>query len=102
MRSEGVVGSVCLSVKSHLTRLFVLKTLSRTHRATKVKKNCGIFSENASLRRYSTPSVVWPYKRPLFTYVRNTYEHGLEEVCARFTLVSRAPLIWWGEQNVTK
>ena len=36
-------GSVCLSVKSYFTNgcLFVLKTLSRTLQAMKVKKICG-------------------------------------------------------------
>ena len=53
MRSEGysTFGSVCLSVclsvcpLGHISpteRLFVLKTLSRTQRATKVKKFVGI------------------------------------------------------------
>ena len=49
MRSEGYCSrSVCVSVclLSHISpteRLFVLKTLSRTQRATKVKKIVGIF-----------------------------------------------------------
>ena len=62
MRSEGYCSWVCLSVclLSHISpleRLFVLKTLSRTQRATKVKKICGVFSETAPLQRSSTPSV---------------------------------------------
>ena len=52
MRSEGYSSWVCLCVclsvclLSHISpteRLFVLKTLSRTQRATKVKKFVGIF-----------------------------------------------------------
>ena len=70
MRSEGycswfvcvcVCVCVCpLSDISPLERLFVLKSISRTQRATK-QKFCGVFSETAPLRRSSTPSVVRPY-----------------------------------------
>ena len=72
MRSEGYCSWVCLCVclLSHISpleRLFVLKTLSRTQRATKVKKFVGVFSETAPLQRSSTPSVDGhTYSRPFF------------------------------------
>ena len=52
-----VVFSVCVSVKSHLMRLFVLKILSHTQRATMVKKICRGLSETALLQKSSTPSI---------------------------------------------
>ena len=53
-----VLGSVCLSVclLSHISpmeRLFVLKTLSRTQRATKVKKIYGDFPETTAFKSYT-------------------------------------------------
>ena len=69
MRSEGYC-SLCVCLLSHISpleRLFVLKTLSRTQRATKVKNICGVFSETAPLQRSSTPSVDGhTYSRPFF------------------------------------
>ena len=47
-----VVGSVCVSVKSHLTSgVFDLKILSHTQRDQNI---CGVFSETALLQRSST------------------------------------------------
>ena len=62
--------SVCVCLLSHISPtecLFILKTLSRTQRATKVKKKiCGVFSENAPLLRSSGVAVMfhtfrWPF-----------------------------------------
>ena len=62
--------SVCLCVRQHLTSrpFFVLKTISRIQRATKVKIFVGFFSETASLPRSSNPSVIrhivrWPFSQ---------------------------------------
>ena len=65
MRSEGYCSWVCVSVclLSHISpmeRLFVLKPLSRTQRATKVKNFVGFSEKTAPLQRSSTPSVVRP------------------------------------------
>ena len=82
MRSEGYCSWVCLCVclLSHISpmeRLCVLKTLSRTQRATKVKKFCGVFSETAPLQRSSTPSVVRPcVQSAIFPCVFLVYAHA--------------------------
>ena len=63
-----VVGSVCpLSHISSLVRLFVLKTLSRTQRATKVKKFVG-FSLKLLCCRDPAPPPLYShtYSRPFF------------------------------------
>ena len=76
---------VCLSVCplvniSLLERLFVLKTLSHTQRATKVKK-CGVFPKTAPLQRSSTPSVVRPYvQSAIFQCVFLVYAHAYSRV----------------------
>ena len=57
-----VVGSVCLSVKSHLTYgASVCPENAVTYSAgNEGQKMCGVFSETDALQRSSTPSVVWP------------------------------------------
>ena len=57
-----VVGSVCLSVKSHLTYGgSVRPETAVTYSAGNEGQNiCGVFSETAPLQRSSTPSVVRP------------------------------------------
>ena len=57
-----VVGSVCVSVKSHLTYGASVRpenavTFSAGNEGQKI---CGVFSETAPLPRSSTPSVVRP------------------------------------------
>ena len=66
MRSEGYCSCPCPSVcplvgNSLVKHLFILKTLSHTQRAMKVKKICGDFSESRPFRRLSAPSIGWPY-----------------------------------------
>ena len=58
-----VVGFVCLSVKSHLTSgASVHPEIDVTcSTGNEGQKNCGVFSETAPLRRFSTLSVVRPY-----------------------------------------
>ena len=75
--------SVCLSVclLSHISpleRLFILKTLSRTQRATKVKK---FALKPLRCRDPALPTLYGhTYRRPFFTHVRYTctYEHVLD------------------------
>ena len=72
MRSEGYCSWVCLSVclLSHISpmeRLFVLKTLSRTQRATKVKKFVGFSLKPLRCRDPSLPPLYGhAYSRPFF------------------------------------
>ena len=54
---KGLCVCVCVSVKSHQC-LFVLKILSHTQRAMKVKKFCGDFSETAPLQIYTASYVL--------------------------------------------
>ena len=57
-----VVGSVCVSVKSHLTYgASVRPENAVTYSAgNEGQKMCGVFSETAPLQRSSTPSIVRP------------------------------------------
>ena len=72
MRSEGYCSWVCLSVclLSHISpmeRLFVLKTLSRTQRATKVKKCVGFSLKPMRCRDPALPPLYGrAYSRPFF------------------------------------
>ena len=72
MRSEGYCSWVCLSVclLSHISpmeRLFVLKTLSRTQRATKVKKFVGFSLKPLRCRDPALPPLYGhAYSRPFF------------------------------------
>ena len=55
---EGYCSCPCPSVRplvgnSLLKRLFILKTLSHTQRATKVKKICGDFPETTAFKSYA-------------------------------------------------
>ena len=71
-----VVGSVCVSVcpLSHISpmeRLFVLKTLSRTQRATKVKKFVGFSLKPLRCRDPALPPLYGhAYSRPFFSCTR--------------------------------
>ena len=58
--------SVCLSVKSHLTS----GASVRPENTVTYSKNCGVFSETASLQRSSTASIERPYmyNRPFFLW----------------------------------
>ena len=51
--------------------LFILKTLSRAQRATKVEKFVGFFSENAPLLRLSGVTVVFLIFRWPFFFIAN-------------------------------
>ena len=72
MRSEGYCSWVCLSVclLSHISpmeRLFVLKTLSRTQQATKVKKFVGFSLKPLRCRDPVLPPLYGhAYSRPFF------------------------------------
>ena len=72
MRSEGYCSWVCLCVclLSHISpmeRLFVLKTLSRTQRATKVKKFVGFSLKPLRCRDPALPPLYGhAYSRPFF------------------------------------
>ena len=72
MRSEGYCSWVCLSVclLSHISpmeRLFVLKTRSRTQRATKVKKFVGFSLKPLRCRDPALPPLYGhAYSRPFF------------------------------------
>ena len=72
MRSEGYCSWVCLSVclLSHISpmeRLFILKTLSRTQRATKVKKFVGFSLKPLRCRDPALPPLYGhAYSRPFF------------------------------------
>ena len=71
-----VVGSVCVCVclLSHISpmeRLFVLKTLSRTQRATKVKKFVGFSLKPLRCRDPALPPLYGhAYSRPFFSCTR--------------------------------
>ena len=69
-----VVWSVCLSGISPHESVLVLKTLSHTQRAAKVKKS-DVFSETAPLQRLSTLSLGWPCMWSSIFPVDNTYVH---------------------------
>ena len=80
MRSEGYCSWVCLCVcvcvclLSHISpmeRLFVLKTLSRTQRATKVKKFVGFSLKPLRCRDPALPPLYGhAYSRPFFSCTR--------------------------------
>ena len=90
MRSEGYSSWVCLYVclcvclLSHISptkRLFVLKTLSRTQRAAKVKI-CGVFSENAPLLRSSGVAVVFhTFRWPFFHSKSGAHAYWYSQLC---------------------
>ena len=74
-----VVGSVCLS--SHISpmeRLFILKTLSRTQRATKVKKIVGFSLKPLRCRDPALPPLhIWPcVQSAIFPCVCLVYAHA--------------------------
>ena len=73
MRSEGygscVCACVCLSVKLHL-RPEIDVTYSMGNEGQKM---CEVFFETASLRRSSTPSIVWPYVQVAIFHARAVY-----------------------------
>ena len=82
MRSEGYCSWVCLSVclLSHISpmeRLFVLKTLSRTQQATKVKKFVGFSLKPLRCRDPALPPLYGhAYSRPFFhAYFSCIYAH---------------------------
>ena len=96
MRSEGYCSWVCVSVclLSHVSpmeRLFVLKTLSRTQQATKVKKNCGVFSETTPLQRSSTPSIVRPCVQSAIFPAESTHAH--------YHVVDQSCPVWWCRED---
>ena len=69
MRSEGY-GSVCVSVKSHLTfGAFVRPENAVTYSVgNKGEKICSVFSETASFQSYGTCCIVRPLcSRPFFS-----------------------------------
>ena len=82
-----VVGSVCVSVKSHLTSgASVRPENAVTYSAgNEGQKICGVFSETAPLQRSSTPSVDGhTYSRPFFLRKALTHAHysmGLAALC---------------------
>ena len=85
MRSEGYCSWVCLCVclLSHISpmeRLFVLKTLSRTQRATKVKKFVGFSLKPLRCRDPALPPLYGhAYSRPFFSCTRMR----ISRVCTR-------------------
>ena len=76
MRSEGY-GSVCVSVKSHLTYgASVRPENAVTYSAGNKGQNiCGVFSETAPLQRSSTPSVVRLMRSRPFLSLRKMRMH---------------------------
>ena len=81
MRSEGYCSWVCVSVclLSHISpmeRLFVLKTLSRTQRATKVKTFVGFSLKPLRCRDPALPPLCGrTYSRPFFLRKALTHVH---------------------------
>ena len=79
MRSEGYCSWVCLSVclLSHISpmeRLFVLKTLSRTQQATKVKKFVGFSLKPLRCRDPALPPLYGhAYSRPFSMRISRVY-----------------------------
>ena len=74
-----VVGSVCLSVKSHLTYgASVRPENAVTYSAgNEGQKICEVFSETAPLQRSSTPSIVRPcVQSAIFPCVFLVYAHA--------------------------
>ena len=102
MRSEGYCSWVCLSVclLSHISpmeRLFVLKTLSRTQRATKVKKFVGFSLKPLRCRDPALPPLYGhAYSRPFFhactrmrisrVYTRMIHRRGFSTLVLSFIL----------------
>ena len=69
-----VVGCVCLlSHISPMERLFVLKTLSRTQRATKVKKICGDLPETTAFKSYAVKHERKSQLLIIHTYPRSAF-----------------------------
>ena len=105
MRSEGYCSWVCLSVclLSHISpmeRLFVLKTLSRTQRATKVKKFVGFSLKPLRCRDPALPPLYGhAYSRPFFhactrmrisrVYTRMIHRRGFSTLVLSFTQQKR-------------
>ena len=77
MRSEGLFVSVCLlSHISPMERLFALKTLSRTQRATKVKMVVGFSLKPMRCRDPALPPLYGhAYSRPFFLRKALTHAH---------------------------
>ena len=75
MRSEGYCSWVCVCVCpfniSFLERLFVLKTISRTQRATKVKKFVGISLQQLCCRDRALPAFYGRLPSAIFRYAVN-------------------------------
>ena len=73
-----VVGSVCLSVKSHLTYgASVRPENAVTYSAGNEGQNiCGVFSETAPLQRSSTPSIVRPCVQSAIFPAESTHAYG--------------------------
>ena len=74
-----VVGSVCVSVKSHLTYgPSVRPENAVTYSAGNEGQNvCGVFSETAPLQRSSTPSIVRPCVQSAIFPAESTHAYGL-------------------------
>ena len=72
-----VVGSVCLSVKSHLTYgASVRPENAVTYSAGNEGQNiCGVFSETDALQRSSTPSIVRPCVQSAIFPAESTHAH---------------------------
>ena len=68
--------SVCPSVKPHLTSGVSVRTqIDVTYSTGNKGKDCGVFSETASLQRSSTPSIVWPYIQAAIFPAESTHAH---------------------------
>ena len=79
---RGLLGTLYLSVKSHLTSgASVCRENPATYSVGKKfvafsgQKICGIFSETAPLSRSSTPSLEWPYIRSAIFPADNMHAH---------------------------
>ena len=86
--------SVCLSV-TPLERLFVLKTLSRTQRATKVKKFVGFSLKPLRCRDPALPPLYGhAYSRPFFL------RKARMRIISRYHVVDRGGLCGGAEKTV--
>ena len=72
-----VVGSECLSVKSHLTYGASVRPENAVTYSTgnEGQKICGVFSETAPLQRSSTPSIVQPCVQSAIFPAESTHSH---------------------------